>query len=203
MIHVVTYLELRPRTTAPALKGVERWLRGDGKAGTLHACWYSNLGPANRILVWRGFDDAEALVQEQLRHAGSSDSYGAADYLAGLSSNIFHEIDFVGPPSPDVRGPLFEVRDYVLRFDGLDRLFDLWRPALPGRLALAPWVTALYSLTGAAPRVLHIYPWASLAQRDAVRDGARAVGWPPLDAPKQIERQESTIYLASADSPIQ
>ena len=203
MIHVVTYLDLRPQTIAPALKGVERWLRGEGKRGTLHACWYSNLGATNRILVWRGFDDSDALVQEQLRLVSGADPFGAGEYIAGLSSNIFHEIDFVGPPSHEVRGPLFEVRDYVLRFDGLDRLFDLWRPALPARLALAPWVTALYSLTGAAPRVLHIYPWASLAQRNAVRDGAQAVGWPPPDAPKQIERQESTIYLASATSPLQ
>lgn len=203
MIHVVTYLDLHPQTTAPALKGVERWLRHEGKGGTLYACWYANLGPANRILVWRGFEGADALVQEQLGQVRSSDPYGVSDYLVNLSSNIFHEIDFVGPPSYNVRGPLFEVRDYVLKLDGLDRLFDLWRPALPARLALAPWLTALYSLTGAAPRVLHIYPWASLAERNVVRDGAQPVGWPPPGAPKQIERQESTIYLASAASPIQ
>jgi hypothetical protein len=203
MLHVVTYLDLRPQTIAPALKGVERWLRGEGKAGMLHACWYANLGSTNRILVWRSFGDSDVLMQEQLRQVRSADPFGAGDYTAGLSSNIFHEIDFVGPPSHEVRGPLFEVRDYVLRFDGLTRLFDLWRPALPARLALAPWVTALYALTGPSPRVLHIYPWASLAQRNAVRDGAQAVGWPPPDAPKQIERQESTIYLAAAGSPVQ
>jgi len=203
MLHAVTYIELRPQTVAAALKGVQRWLRGEGRAGTLHACWYSNLGPANRILVWRGFDGEEALIDEQFRLAGSNDPFGAADYIAGLSNNIFREIDFVGPPSHDVRGPLFEVRDYLLKPDGLERLFALWRGGLPARLALAPWVTALYALSGAVPRVLHIYPWQSLAHRNSIRDGAAAVDWPPRDAPRQIDRQEATIYLASAISPIQ
>jgi hypothetical protein len=203
MFHAIAYLDLRPQTLVPALKGVERWLRDEDRAGTLHACWYSNLGPVNRVLVWHGFDGEEDLIQQQIRLAGSDNPYGVADYLAGLSSNIFRQIDFVGPPSHDVRGPLFEVRDYVLKPDGLARLFELWRAGLPARLALAPWVTALYSLSGATPRVLHIYPWDSLAQRNAVRDGAAAVHWPPRDAPKQIDRQEATIYLASAVSPIQ
>jgi len=203
MLHTVAYLELRPQTLAPALKCVERWLSREGRVGALHACWYSNLGPANRIMVWRGFDGEEVLIEEQHRLARSDDPFGAADYLAGLSSDVFREIDFVGPPSHAVRGPLFEVRDYVLRPDGLARLFELWRAGLPARLALAPWVTALYSLAGATPRVLHMYPWESLTQRNAIRDGATAVNWPPRDAPMQINLQEATIYLASAVSPIQ
>lgn len=203
MIHAVTYLNLRPQTTAAALKGVERWLCKEGKAGTLHACWSSNLGPVNRIMVWRGFDGEEELIREQFRLARSADPYGVSDYLAGLTSNIFNEIEFVGPPSHDTSGSLFEVRDYVLRLEGLSRLFDLWRAGLPARLALAPWLTALYSLSGPLPRILHIYPWASLEQRSSIRDGAQAVGWPPRDAPKLVERQEATIYLASVISPIQ
>ena len=202
MIHTVTYLNLRPQTTAAALKGVERWLRGEGRDGRLFACWYSKLGQVNRILVWHGFETEAELMRRQIALARSPDPYGAAEYLVGLSSNVFHEIDFIGTASVDARGPLFEVRDYVMRLDGLTNLLDLWRAGLPARLNVAPWVTAMYSLTGAAPRVLHIYPWASLEQRSDVRDRAQSVGWPPRDAPKHIGRQEATIYLASALSPL-
>jgi hypothetical protein len=98
---------------------------------------------------------------------------------------------------------LFEVRDYVTKPDGLGSLLELWRPALPARLQLAPWVTAMYALSGKAPRLLHIYPWASLEQRAATRDAVRAIGWPPPGAPGQILDQETTIYLAAAFSPLQ
>lgn len=203
MLHAITYLELRPQTLAPALDGVERWLGGEGRDGTLIACWYASLGPANRVLVWRGFDDHDGLIDAQLRVAASADPYGVGEHLAGLDSNVFHEIDFVGPPARDVEGPLFEVRDYVLKLDRLPRLLDLWRDALPARLALAPWMTALFALSGAAPRVLHIYPWPNLERRNAIRDSARSVGWPPPEAPQQIDWQESTIYRAAACSPVQ
>jgi hypothetical protein len=201
MIHSVAYLDLQPQTAAAALKGVERWLRSES-VGTLYACWYSSLGPLSRIMIWRGFETPDDATREAINLAKSINPYGAGEFLAGVSSNIFHEIDFAGPLTLGKRGPLFEVRDYVMNLDGLSTLMDLWRPTLPARLKIAPWVTAMYALTGTTPRVLHIYPWVSLDHRSAVRDAAATIGWPPRGAPAQISSQTATIYLASALSPL-
>jgi NIPSNAP protein len=202
MIDDIVIADLKAGAAEAALGRLERWLKGSSAADALYACWYSTIGPANRIFLWRGFSNEESLDRERTTLAMSADPYGLGDVLTNVSANTFRRIAFHSDFTTDIRGPLFEVRDYLLRPDTLSHLFDLWRPNLPARLALAPWVTAMYALTGPAPRVLHIYPWQSLEQRNAVRDGAQKVGWPPRDAPAQIATQLATIYLPAGFSPL-
>ncbi|RDJ26947.1 NIPSNAP family protein [Bosea caraganae] len=201
-LHWVAYLDLKPQMTAAALAGIGQWLQGDGSAGRLRACWYSVLGPAHRILLWRSFDGAAALDAAGLELACSDNPYGVGDCLVRLSGNAFRKVPFAGDLPETSAGPFFELRDYTLKLDGLDKLMELWRPLLPARLSLAPWVTAMYALTGTAPRMLHIYPWTSLEQRTEIRDGAAAIGWPPAEAPRQILHQDVTIYRAAEFSPL-
>src|ERR1019366_10422512 len=109
---------------------------------------------------------------------------------------------FVDAPSTEVRGRLFEIRDYLMKPGGLMPLLDLWRLLLPARLQLSPLFAALYAVSGPVPRLLHIYPWPSLEERARVRNGARDIGWPPPGAPQHILTQEATIYLPAAFSPV-
>lgn len=200
--HRVAYLDLAPQTMAAALAGIGQWLREEGSPGTLRACWHSVVGPLDRILLWHSFADASSFDAAGLALAGSRNPFGVADVLRGLSINGFRKVPFAGEIPERSDGPLFEVRDYVLKPDGLSTMMELWRPLLPARLALAPWITAMYGLTGEAPRMLHIYPWRDLGERMAIRDGAQAVGWPPTDAPRQILEQNAAIYRAAAFSPL-
>jgi hypothetical protein len=202
-VQAVSYLGLRPQTTTAALGAIERWLAREEDSGTLKACWHSRLGVGDRILLWRSFENADQFDDAMLRLSTSSDPFGTGEHLDSLGTNAFRTVPFAGPISAAVRGPLFEVRDYTMKPDGLGNLLALWRPLLPARLQLAPWVTAMYALSGKAPRVLHIYPWASLDERARTRDAAQAVGWPPAGAPAQILVQETTIYLAAPFSPVQ
>lgn len=201
-MHWVAYLDLKPQMTQAALAGIGQWLRDKRQDGRLRACWYSVMGPAHRILLWRSFPNAAALDAAALELARSADPYGVGGCLTGLSGNAFRRVPFAGDVPETSAGPFFELRDYTLKPDGLGRLMELWRPLLEARLRLAPWVTAMYALTGTAPRMLHIYPWSSLEQRAEIRDGAAAVGWPPTEAPRQILNQEATIYRAAEFSPL-
>ena len=61
---------------------------------------------------------------------------------------------------------------------------------------------ALDALDG-APRITHIWPYASLDARAAIRADAVAKGvWPPKNAPEQFFAATSTIGHPTAASPL-
>ena len=201
-VYDVTILRMRPGTTAAALAGVERWLGEHRQAATLYACWYSELGPVNRILLLRGFADVPALQEHREAVLAQSDPFGVREHLVDFASDAFRHCPGVPELTTDAHGPWFEVRDYDLVPGGLAPLLDLWRPALPARLALAPMLTALYAVSGRMPRFLPLYPWRSHEERLDVRIAARGAGWPPAGAHRHVAAQETTIYQAAAFSPI-
>jgi hypothetical protein len=198
VIYDVTVLRVRPGSTPAALAALERRHAGDA---SLLACWYSELGPVGRILLLRVQADAAALHALREATVADPDPFGLGDHLAGFSSDAFLRRPGVPEMTAGARGPWFEVRDYDLAPGGLLPLLDLWRPALPARLAIAPMLTALYAVSGRMPRFLHLYPWPSLEERARVRHAARAVGWPPAGAHRHIVAQETTIYQAAPFSP--
>lgn len=198
-LYDVTVLRVRPGGTPAALASLESTL---ARNASLCACWYSELGPVNRVLLLRRFADPGALHASREHAMAQSDPFRLGELLAGWSSDAFLHCPGVPELSTAVRGPWFEVRDYELTPGGLAPLLDLWRPALPARLALAPMLTALYAVSGRMPRFLHLYPWASLEERSRVRGAARGAGWPPAGAHVHVAAQETTIYQAAAFSPL-
>jgi hypothetical protein len=61
----------------------------------------------------------------------------------------------------------------------------------------------MYSLDGAMPRFVHIWPYPSLDERQRLRSEAVKMGiWPPPSGPDQLLAQQADIYLAAAFSPI-
>jgi len=97
-----------------------------------------------------------------------------------------------------------EVRSYVLRPDGLATTIELWRKAVPGRLTVSPLLAAMYSVTGPLLRFMHIWPYASLDERQRLRTKAVADGvWPPPGGPDQLIAQQADIFLPADFSPLQ
>ncbi len=201
MIYDITTFRARPGSTPSTLKSIEHWL-GTQSAGTLLACWYSELGPLNRILLLREYDDMAALHAHREATLAEADPFGVASHVTEIACDAFAPCPGVPAIDVAVRGPVFEVRDYVMQANGIAGILDLWRPVLPARLAMSPMLTALSACSGRMPRFLHLYPWTSLDERARVRAGARSVGWPPAGAHVHIVQQEATIYLAAGFSPL-
>src|SRR5262245_3138634 len=102
------------------------------------------------------------------------------------------------------RPRIYEVRTYVLRPNGLAKTIDLWRNAVPGRLTVSPLLAAMYSVTGPVTRFMHIWPYASLDERQRLRTKAVADGvWPPPGGPDQLVAQQADIFLPAEFSPLQ
>ena len=197
----VTIATVRPGTQPRALAALEKTLAGDSD---LLACWYSDIGALNRILIIRrGTDGASAAIENRFAVLRAQSPFGIGEFITELSLDTYVPFDFMPPLRPGAFGPCYEVRSYVLKPDGLTPTVELWRKAVPGRTRLSPVLAAMVAVTGAAIRFLHVWPYKSFDERARLREKAIADGvWPPPGGPGHLVSQQADIYLPAAFSPL-
>jgi hypothetical protein len=196
----VTILAVRPGTHPQALAVLDKSLSSDAN---LLACWFSEIGAVNQILLIGKSGDPAATVGARLAALRASSPFGLGDYLTGMAMDTYVSFDFIAPLRPGAFGPFYEVRSYVLKPGGLAPTIDLWRKAVPGRETVSPLLAAMTAVTGAATRFMHIWPYKTLDERVRLRDKAFADGvWPPPGGPGHLASQQVDIYLPAPFSPM-
>ena len=196
----VTIATVRPGTHPQALAALDKTLAGDSN---LLACWYSDIGALNRILIIRKSADAAKAVQNRLAALSARNPFGVGEFVTDLSLDTYVSFDFMPPLQGGAYGPCYEVRSYVLKPDGLAPTIELWRKAVPGRAGVSPLLAAMVAVTGAAIRFMHIWPYKSYDERARLREKAVADGvWPPPGGPGHLLSQQADIYLPAAFSPL-
>ena len=204
MTYDVTIITVRPGTHPPALPRLERALSvPEEDAGELLACWYSDLGALNQILIIRSHEKEAARLAQRAAELNSKDPFGIGELIMGISIDTYESFPFLEPMRPGRYGPFYEVRTYLFRPDGLIPTIELWRSSLPGRQSVSPVLAAMHCLSGSVLRFMHIWPYASLDERQrlrtkAVRDGV----WPPPGGPDHFTAMQSDIYLPADFSPM-
>src|SRR5215467_959473 len=196
----VVIATVRPGTHPQALVALDKTLAGDSN---LLACWYSDIGALNRILIVRKSTDAAEAVESRFAALSARNPLGIGEFIADLSLDTYVPFDFMPPLRPGAYGPCYEVRSYVLKPHGLAPTIELWREAVPGRAGVSPLLAAMVAVTGAAIRFMHIWPYKSCDERARLREKAVADGvWPPPGGPDHLVSQQADIYLPAAFSPI-
>jgi len=196
----VTIATVRPGTHPQALARLEKTLVDDLN---LLACWYSEIGALNRILIIRKSADAAKVVENRFAALDARNLLGIGEFITDLSLDTYVSFDFMPPLRPGAYGPCYEVRSYVLKPDGLAPTIELWRKAVPARARVSPVLAAMVAVTGAAIRFMHIWPYKSYDERARLREKAVADSvWPPPGGPSHLVSQQADIYLPAAFSPM-
>jgi len=196
----VTTIAVRPGTHPQALASLGKTLPADD---SLLACWYSDIGAVNQILLIRKSADAAATLDARLALLGSANPLGIGDLITGMAMDSYVSLDFIPALRPGAFGPCYEVRTYMLKPGGLTPTVELWRKAVPGRNAVSPVLAAMAAVSGPVTRFLHIWPYKSFDERARLRDKAVADGvWPPPGGPGHLLSQQVDIYLPAAFSPM-
>jgi hypothetical protein len=196
----VTIITVRPATQSSALSILQRVLTNDR---TLLACWYSEIGALNQILILRSIIDPAAVLESRMAMLKSKSPFGVGEMMTGMTMDTFVAFDFLPPMQPGSYGPCYEVRSYNLKNDGLAPTIELWRKAVPGRAKISPLLTAMTSVTGPVTRFMHIWPYKSVEERGRLRAKAIDDGvWPPPGGPDHLATQQSDIFLPAPFSPM-
>lgn len=196
----VTIITVRPATQTGALRALERVLANDP---ALLACWYSEIGALNQILILKSIDDPATAIAHRTGALEGQNPFGVGEFMTGMTMDSFVAFDFLPPLRPGKQGPCYEVRTYMLTPGGLAPTIELWRKAVPGRSKVSPLLVAMSSVTGAVTRFMHIWPYKSVEERGRLRAKAVSDGvWPPPGGPAHIAAQQSDIYFPAPFSPL-
>jgi hypothetical protein len=96
---------------------------------------------------------------------------------------------------------IVEMRTYQLKPRSLPEVEKRWAEMLPGRVKLSPLAGFWRTEVGALNRIIHLWPYANLGERERIRgEAVRSGVWPPKIA-EFIETMESKILLPAPFSP--
>lgn len=171
--------------------------------GTLLGAWGTDIGRLNRIYLLRGFENQQDLLAERERTRKSSNPFGCADLLTEMAIDSYAPLDFLPPVKTGDFGPVYEIRTYHMKPNGLAPTQDKWREAVPVREKYSPLTIAMYSLDG-PPRFTQIWPYRTLEERQKARSQSVADGnWPPKGGPDWLTPEMySAIALPLGISPL-
>jgi len=193
-------------TAADAAQRVESFCR-QRQQGQLLACWFTEIGVLNQMIVLRRFDSVDAIYTERTQLHSHASPYGCGDLYQDLSLESFRGFPWMAPASGSeqsgIVGPVYEIRNYGIKPGGVEPTLSLWEQYLPARHRLSPCVLAMLALDG-PPRFINIWAYGSLNARSQARADAVAQGiWPPKGGPAHLStRMQSTIVLPTAVSPM-
>ncbi|AND89007.1 MULTISPECIES: NIPSNAP family protein [Bradyrhizobium] len=203
MLYEIATLTVKLGTAAKAVAGIGDYVGAPEAKGTLLGCWANEIGELNQLLVLRSFGDHEAYRGERERALRTANPFNAGEAIAQMSFDTYVPFPFLPPVVPGKYGSVYEIRTYRLKHGGVPPTIAAWEAAMPERGKLSPLSIAMYALDG-PPRFTHIWPFASLDARAAVRAESVARGvWPPKGGPDWLTGEmRSIIALPTAISPL-
>ncbi len=203
MFYELTTLSCPLLAVGQAAEAAQAWTAEPAAGGSPFGLWRTEIGTLGQLLVLRGFDTREALAAERERALLSDDPFHVSSIAIALSMESYLPFPFLPPIRLGARGPAYEFRTYRLKPGGLKPTLAGWQATIePAREYTDHLVINMYAVDG-PPRITHIWGFADLGQRAALRAGAYARGiWPPHGGPEQIAEATSTITLPAAGSPL-
>ncbi len=205
MIYEVRTYTLRPGSTAQLEALMAEAYPEREKFSTLSGFFHTEVGPLNEVIhIWPYAD-----VNERDRVRGEARASGkwppaVADFIVNQKVEIVHPFPFMPAWEPGADGPVYELRQYSFKTGALPKIQRAWEEMLPGRLELSPLKLLGHVEFGpSANSFMHIWPYASIEDRNRIRREAVQSGvWPPPLAELYLE-QSTKILLPAAFSPAQ
>lgn len=203
MPYDVTIVTVQPNTHGKALPLVEQWLKSSPRKGAFVGCLASEIGDLNQIMLLHHYDSEAGIAADRDSVAKDPNPFGCLPLIDRISSDTFVQFPFLPPIAPGQYGPVFEVRTYLVKPNGLPPTIAAWEKSVPGRQKLSPILAAMYSLSGQVTRFMHIWPYPDLLTRASIRKTAIDIGvWPPPGGPDHLLAMHTDIYLPAPFSPI-
>jgi NIPSNAP len=96
---------------------------------------------------------------------------------------------------------IVEMRTYQLKTRTQEEVLKRFGEALPARVKLSPLGGFFYTDVGPLNRIIHLWPYANLAERERIRaEAVKDSGWPPKIG-EFVEHMDSKILIPAPFSP--
>ena len=201
MIYEIRTYTLKPGSVTEFEKRFESSLANRLKYSELAAFWHTDIGPLNQVIhVWP-YKDLNQRDEVRSRASREQDwPPKSSDLILFMQSEIFTPAPF----SPKLGGHqklgnVYEMRIYQYQVGSIPSVLQRWQEALKGgRLELSPLAACMSSDLGQLNVWVHIWPYASLADRDRIRaESGKIDTWPPKTREFLISQQNKIMTPAS------
>ena len=194
MLYELTTLHCSPLAQDRVSNAAHAWVQQCSAA--LLGAWRADIGDLFQIKLLRAFDSAQTLEAERQRARLHPMPFGVDAANVHLKMESLAPFPFLAPLQTGERGAVYEFRTYWLQPGGLAPTIAAWQAAMdPAAEYTQHLLINMYALDG-PPRIVHIWGFESLAQRQELRARHYALGL------QQIARANSTICVPEAYSPI-
>ena len=207
MFYDLSTMTLPFGTAGQAATNVQAFAGAPEARGELLACWFTDIGTLNQMIVLRGFASLAELQAERERTQKSASPFGCGEIYQSLEQHSYQGFPWMKALRPSaesgISGPLYEIRTYGIKPGGVQATIDLWEQFVPPREELSPCVVAMLALDGPL-RFTNIWAYPTLDARSKARADAVAQGiWPPKGGPAYLTTaMTSTIAMPTAVSPL-
>jgi len=176
MFYELSTMTLPFGSAAQASANVQAFATAPDAQGELLACWFTDIGVLNQMIVLRGFATHDALQAERERTQQSASPFGCGEIFQSLEQHSYKGFPWMKPVRPSaesgITGPVYEIRTYGIKTGGVQPTIDLWEQYVPA----ARQALALRGRDGRTrrPAALHqhlVLPHAGRAQQGARRRG--------------------------------
>jgi len=201
MIYEIRTYTLTPGSIPEFEKRFEAALPSRTLYSELAAFWHTEFGPLNQVIhVWP-YDDLGHRTEVRRRLAKES---GWPPKTSELVLSMQSEIFTLAPFSPKLGGGkklgnVYEMRIYQYRPGSMPTVIERFGTALKGgRTDLSPLAACMSSELGLLNVWIHIWPYASLDDRERVRQESRKLDtWPPQTRELMVSQQNKILIPAS------
>ena len=203
MLYDLTVLSLLPNTLGAVLPILPKTYENFSSTGTTIGAFSCEFGVLNRFAFITAYDSVDALVAERARLMNTEDPYGIAPYLGGVQSTAFKPLFFLGDIETGSFGPFYEFRTYTLAPNGLPETAEAWSKVVPRRNEISRVLTVMASIEEGPQKMVHIYPYKTIEERQAARAQASKEGiWPPPGGSGKLTALQNELFVATAYSSL-
>ena len=202
IIEMRTYL-LKPGTVAAFEERFAEGLTARLQFSKLGGLWHSEVGTLNQVVhVWpyESFEDRERIGQEA-RKTGKWPPK-THEFIILQENKILLPAPFSPPLEERKLGNLYEIRSYTYQPGAMPTVLERFGNVMPERVKVSPLAGAWYSAIGSLNQFVHVWAYRDAGERDRLREEARKIkGWPPQTR-EFLLKQENTLVVPAACSPL-
>lgn len=203
MLYDLTVLALLPGTLGQVLPLLPATYANYTRNGRVLGAFSCEFGALNRFAFLSAYDDARALAAERARLMDTEDPYGIGKYLASVTSTAAKPLNFTKPIEPGEYGPFYEIRTYSMSPFGLPETEEAWGRVVPRRSEISPILTVMATVEEGPQKLIHIYPYHSIEQRQKARAQAGKEGiWPPPGGSNHLTGLANELWVAQPYSDL-
>jgi len=202
IVEMRTYL-LKPGTVAAFEERFAEGLTARLQFSKLGGLWHSEVGTLNQVVhVWpyESFEDRERIGQEA-RKTGKWPPK-THEFIILQENKILLPAPFSPPLEERKLGNLYEIRSYTYQPGAMPTVLERFGNVMPERVKVSPLAGAWYSAIGSLNQFVHVWAYRDAGERDRLREDARKIkGWPPQTR-EFLLKQENTLVVPAACSPL-